>query len=194
MPAAPPDESEQGPRSFEIQPWPEVEAPEAPSTADDAGAPLAEDETEIGDEAPNNPIEQDQPVIISTVQGVVKMDVVVSPDRVRVGPDGTFGNITYTYIYTNTGASTATGIMIRAIWTNFNKTDTSRIWQYCANVESSYSSCKIDDTFGQVTSVTAGNTRTGNNLEVKAQDLPAGQSRRFDIRLRLRNDIYPRSG
>lgn len=120
------------------------------------------------------------------LQGVVQLTVLVSPARFRAPLD-----LTYTYVYTNTGGSPATGVSIRATWSKYVKVnpgtvDPARTWQYCAD-----NSCQPESVQGPAVART-GDITSGGAYSVG--DLAPGQSGRFQIRLRVPNNIYPIAG
>lgn len=162
---------------------------EPPSTAEPADAGSA-----------TTPSPDAEQVIISSVQGVVRLDVSVAPARIRAGD-----SVTYTYIYTNTGAQTATGIIVRTIWTRFHQDNRSGNWQYCDTSDqrpaqpsenATASKCGIlnGSVQGSATVLEQLADSSGNNVEFQISDLAPGQSGRFSIRLLTRNDIYPQTG
>lgn len=124
---------------------------------------------------------------IRGVQGVVRLDVLVSPDKIEASKVGTEdGRLTYTFVYTNTGSQTATGIVVKATWTRFSFSNKSGIWQYCQN------QCKIVSSSGPT--VTMPEDQTSAPFEYRVADLEAGKSGRFSVQLNTRPDLYPQTG
>lgn len=72
----------------------------------------------------NRSVDPDTNAAIRGVQGVVKLDVSVSPDKVKAGD-----SITYNYEFENTGSQTYSNIIIEARWTNFKERGGK--WQSC---------------------------------------------------------------
>lgn len=164
----------------------ELIAPAEPA-ADDGAAPAAEDGP-----------------ILSGIQGLVRLDVLVTPDKVQVNSAGAYDSITYTYIYTNTGTQPATGIIVRAIWTRFHQDSKTGNWQFCDIADlrdpqpgenAAASKCGVlrNSVQGPTVLEMAADSN-GNNVEFAIGDLAPNQSGRFQVRIRLRNDIYPQSG
>jgi uncharacterized repeat protein (TIGR01451 family)/fimbrial isopeptide formation D2 family protein len=116
------------------------------------------------------------------VQGVVTLDVSV-PDTIRAGD-----NIDYTYTYVNTGATTATGLAVEAIWTNFALTVNGN-WQFCNPANT----CDVlaGSVLGPAVTKSTGPTVTTPRFTIG--DLAPGQQGRFTVRLGTRRDIYPKT-
>ncbi len=120
--------------------------------------------------------------ITRNVQGVVQLSVLVTPDQIRsenLGTDN--GQITYTYVYTNTGSQTASNVVVRATWSRFNPIARKGNWQYCDN------ECNVASSSGPT-------VEKIRNYEYRIGDLPPNQSGRFSVRLRTMPEAYSESG
>lgn len=154
--------------------------------AADTGEPLLE--AEIAGEDTAAPLIQldpatavAEPIRLAGVQGVVTLDV-STPDTINAGEF-----ITYTYRYQNTGQSTATGIMIDAIWTNYS-TNVNGNWQWCDPTL-----CDILSQEGPLVTKAAPFSGTGFNARYQVGDLAPGASGQFSVRLDSRRDLYPQT-
>jgi uncharacterized repeat protein (TIGR01451 family) len=116
------------------------------------------------------------------VQGVVTLDVSV-PDSIRAGD-----TIDYTYTYVNTGSTTATGLVVEAIWTNFSLA-VNGSWQFC----NPPNSCDVLAGSVQGPTVTKTSPSTTVSPRFAIGDLAPGQQGRFTVRLGTRRDIYPKT-
>ncbi len=115
-------------------------------------------------------------------QGVVQLSVLVTPDQIRSENLGTEnGQITYTYVYTNTGSQVASGVVVRATWSRFDPIARRGNWQYCDN------ECNIISSSGST-------VEKIRNYEYRIGDLAPGQSGRFSVRLRTMPEAYSESG
>jgi len=126
---------------------------------------------------------EDEPVTATGVQGVVTLDVSV-PDTVRPGD-----LLVYTYSYQNTGTSTASNVVLDAVWANYSATATTNtgIWQYCDP-----SPCNVLSGSVQGPAVTKTSDIT-SGVRFQIGDLAAGQSGQFQIRLRSNKAVYPQT-
>jgi uncharacterized repeat protein (TIGR01451 family) len=117
---------------------------------------------------------------------LVDVSVRVNPDPVRAG-----GLLTYTYLYTNTQPGQISDVFVLVSWSRMKAVAQPfdfDIWQVCDN------GCQPLSQAGPT--VTIGNTgdSNGNNRRYNIGALNAFQSGRFQVVLRMRNDIFPRTG
>ncbi|NJN17846.1 MAG: DUF11 domain-containing protein [Oscillochloris sp.] len=124
-------------------------------------------------------------------QGSVQLTVLASPARFTAPHD-----LTYTFIYTNTQGTTATGIQLQATFTKWVKAattnvDPNKLWQYCAD-----NLCTPTTLAGPNVSV-LGDLKSGNTLigiTYGIADLGPSQSGRFSVTMRVPNKVYPVDG
>ncbi len=119
-------------------------------------------------------------------QGVVGLTVLISPVRTRTPAD-----LTYTYIYTNTGSTVASGIVLEAAFSKYRKATAptgngDQIWQYCTD-----SLCNVLAGSQQGPAVTREADLT-DGAYFRIGDLAPGQSGRFQLRLTTPRTAFPR--
>lgn len=114
------------------------------------------------------------------IQGAVTLDA-STPDSVRAGE-----LITYAFSYQNTGAGTATGIVVDVIWSDFSVfTGSARQW--CEPIV-----CPAQSIVGPA--ITVQSAPIGVSARYQIGDLGPGASGSFVVGLRTRSDIYPKTG
>lgn len=114
-----------------------------------------------------------------SVQGVVTLDA-SAPNSVRAGE-----LITYVFNYQNTGGSTATGIVVDVVWSDFSVI-TNGARQWCEPI-----TCDPQNTTGPA--VTLGNAPSGVSARYQVGDLGPSATGSFAVGLRSRSDIYPKT-
>lgn len=126
------------------------------------------------------------------VQGVVKLDVSVSPDKVKAGD-----SITYNYEFENTGSQTYSNIIIEARWTNFK--DRGGKWQSCDtdpadclpfNVQG-VSSADVELLDSSEPDDRCTSSRTIKCYKIAS--LAPGQTGQFSVKLVTSRNMYPRT-
>lgn len=124
---------------------------------------------------------------ITQQQGVVGLTVLVSPVRTQTPAD-----LTYTYIYTNTGSTIASGIVLEASFSKYRKAASptgngDQIWQYCTD-----SLCNVLTGSQQGPAVTR-EADLSDGVRFRIGDLAPGQSGRFQLRLTTPRTAFPRA-
>jgi uncharacterized repeat protein (TIGR01451 family) len=173
----------------------EIYTPAEPA-ADPAAAPAAPAEPALPDgytppaeAAELSPAELAELGYPNQVQGPIRLDLVINPGRLTAG-----GDLTYTYIFTNTTATPTSVFYVRARFTSFALTNSGNILQYCklANCE--------PDRIDRVSPVNATVSRVGTGISageviyrVEAA-LGQNQAGRFQVTLSTRADKFPLSG
>ena len=117
----------------------------------------------------------------NVIQGDIKLDLVVSPARVAAG-----GDLTYTYIFTNTRNTAASNFIIRARWTNFKLVNAGGVFQFCKAAN-----CPPEQAVNATVS-----RETATDIETVykiTSSLAPGQTGRFAVVLSTRTDQYPRT-
>jgi uncharacterized repeat protein (TIGR01451 family) len=150
------------------------------ATAQPAEEPVVEPPAATEPLAPASP-DLTLDAISPSVQGAVQINVSV-PSAIRAGQ-----NITFTYIYTNTGAAAVSGIRIKAIWP-YNVGDSNNVI-YCGG-----GNCAANTLVGPtVTSEPLQQNPTFRFYNLSAA-LAAGASGRFAVYMRSNAGFYPKTG
>lgn len=116
------------------------------------------------------------------VQGDIKLDVIVSPERIQAGQE-----LSYTYVYTNS-RSTAASFIVRARWTNFKRVGDGGVYQFCKTP-----TCEATAVTGPAV---ARDTTATSDTEIvyNVASLNPGQSGRFTVLLGTRPEQFPTTG
>jgi uncharacterized repeat protein (TIGR01451 family) len=119
----------------------------------------------------------------AAIQGVITLDV-SAPDTVRAG-----NPIDYTYAYKNNSGTTASGVEIEAVWSNFKVTKDNAAWQWCGP-----ENCGVQAGSVQGPAVTVISGPSASGVRFRIGQLAPGESGRFSVRLISNPAIYPKTG
>ena len=121
------------------------------------------------------------------IQGDIKLDLVINPERIRAG-----SVLTYTYIITNTRNAPVSNILIRARWTNFKRLNTSGMYQYCKEID-----CRPAIAADSLEAAIATDVAAPSDTEIVyriSSVISPTHSGHFSVVLNTRNDQRPLTG